>query len=185
VVLVVGQGIGLIMALVVGQGIGLMVALVVGQGIGLIVSVCPSVVTVRSPDMVKPGGSVRTTEDLSGWMNVSMFEVNVDGIENTLDVINIGCTVNVEPDIVRVSSTVTEALAGSVAVMTGPFGSVSVSTIKGTDTPDAAVTGSTVNVEPDIVKVSSPVTEALAGTVRVTTGLLGSLSVSTTKDVDP
>lgn len=113
--------------------VAVIVALVVGVGTGLIVSVCPSVVTVRSPDIVKPGGSVRTTEDLSGWMNVSTFEVDADDIENTLDVIDIGCTVNVEPDIVRVSSPVTEALAGTVRVTTGPLGSVSVSTTKDAD----------------------------------------------------
>jgi hypothetical protein len=128
---------------------------------------------------------VRTTEDPSGSVNVSTFEVDADGVENTLDATVTGSTVNVEPDIVRVSSPVIEALAGSVTVITGPFGSVSVSTIKGTDILDAAVTGSTVNIEPDMVRVSSPVTEALAGTVRVITGPLGSVSVSTTKDTDP
>ncbi len=96
-------------------------------------SVCPSVVTVCSPVKVEPGGSVRTTEDPSVSVNVSKFEVDVDGVENTLDVIDIGSTINVEPDIVRVSSPVIEVLAGSVTVTIGPLGSVRVSTIKDTD----------------------------------------------------
>ena len=38
---------------------------------------------------------MRTTEDPLGSVNVSTFEVDVDGVENTLDVIDIGSTVNV------------------------------------------------------------------------------------------
>lgn len=128
---------------------------------------------------------MRTTEDPPGSVNVSTFEVNADGVEDTLDAIDIGSTVNVEPDIVRVSSPVIEALAGTVRVTTGPLGSVSVSTTKGTDILDAAVTGSTVNMEPDIVRVSSPVTESLAAKVRVTTDSPGSVSVCTIEDADP
>ena len=145
-------------------------------------SVCPSVVTVCSPVKVEPGGSVRTTVDPSGSVNVSTFEVDADGVENTLDAAVTGSTVNTEPDIVRVSSPVTEALAGTVSVITGPLGSVSVSTIK--DADPLGGNGSTVNIEPDIVRVSSPVTEALAGRVRVTEDPPGSVSVCTIKDAD-
>lgn len=76
---------------------------------------------------------MRTIEDPSGSVNVSTFEVDVDGVEDTLDVIDIGSTVNVEPDMARVSSPVTEALSGSVAVTTGPLGSVTVCTTKEDD----------------------------------------------------
>lgn len=98
-------------------------------------SVCPSVVIVCRPVKVEPGGSVRSTEDPSGSVNVSTFEIDADGVEDTtLDVIGIiGSTVNVEPDVVSVSSPVTEALAGIVTVTIGPLGSVSVSTIKDAD----------------------------------------------------
>lgn len=71
-------------------------------------SVCPSVITVCGSVRVEPGGSVRTTEDPSGLVNVSTFGADAGGVENTLDVIDIGSTVNVEPDIVRVSGPVTE-----------------------------------------------------------------------------
>ena len=96
-------------------------------------SVCPSVVTVCSPVKVEPGGSVRTTEDPSGSVNVSTFEVDADGVENTLDATVTGSTVNVEPDMVRVSSPVIEALAGRVRVTKDSPGSVSVCTIKDAD----------------------------------------------------
>ena len=82
--------------------------LVVSVGTGGIVSVCPSVITVCGPVRVEPGSSVRTTEDPSGLVNVLTFEANAGGVENTLDVIDIGSTVNVEPDIVRVLGPVTE-----------------------------------------------------------------------------
>jgi hypothetical protein len=98
------------------------------------VSVSPFAV-VCNPVKVDPGGSVRTTEDPSGSVNVSTFAVDADGVEDTLDVIDIGSTVNVEPDIVRVSSPVTEALAGSVTVITGLLGSVTVFTMKDADPP--------------------------------------------------
>lgn len=125
---------------------------------------------------------MRTTEDPPDPVNVSTFEVDADCVGNMLDVIDIGSTVNVEPYIVRVSSPVIEALVGSVIVTIGPLDSVSVSMIKGTNTLDIAVIGSTVNVELDIVRVSSPLTEELAGTVRIRTGPLGSVSVSTTEE---
>jgi hypothetical protein len=76
---------------------------------------------------------VRTTEDPSDSVNVSTFEADAGGVENTLDVIDIGSTVNVEPDIVRVSGPVTEELAGRVRVTTDPLGSVSVCTIEDAD----------------------------------------------------
>lgn len=165
--------------------VDVMVTLVGGEGSGWIVSVSPSVVIVCSPVKVEPGGSMRTTEDPSGSVNVSTFEVDADGVEDTLDVINIGSTVNVELDMVRVSSPVTDALAGSVIVTIGPLGSVSVCTIKDVDPLGAVVIGSTVNVEPDMVRFSNPVTDALAGSVTVTTGPLGSVSVCTIKGTDP
>lgn len=45
--------------------------------------------------------------------------------------------------------------------------------------------GFTVNVESDMVRVSSPVTEALIGSVAVTIGLLGSVTLCMMKDADP
>ncbi len=47
-------------------------------------SVCPSVIAVCGPVRVEPGGSVRTTEDPSGLVNVSTFEVDADGVDTTL-----------------------------------------------------------------------------------------------------
>lgn len=116
-------------------------------------------------------------------MKVSTFEDNPDAVKDTLDVIGIGSTVNVEPDVVSVSISVIEGLAGTVRVIIGPLGSVSISTIKeDTKTLDTGVIGSTVNVELNILRVSSPLTEELAGTIRVRTGPLGSVSVSTIKE---
>lgn len=96
-------------------------------------SVSPPVVIVCNLDNVEPGGNVSTTEDPLGSVNVSTFEVDTDGGEDTLGVIEIGSTVNVELDMVRVSSPVMEALAGSVTVTTGPLGSVTVCMIKDVD----------------------------------------------------
>jgi hypothetical protein len=74
--------------------------------------------------------------------------------------------------------------------LAAPGYEVSSPTIKGTTIKDAdplgaTVTGSTVNIELDIVRVSSPVTEALVGRVRVTKDSPGSVSVCTIKDADP
>ena len=52
-------------------------------------SVCPSVVTVCGSVKVELDGSVRTTEDPSGPVNVSTFEANAGGVENTL-VVGVG-----------------------------------------------------------------------------------------------
>lgn len=133
-----------------------------------------------------------------------------------LDAVGIGSTVNVELDIVRVSSLLIEALAGNVRVMKDLPDCESVSMIKdayplGVEEADpegikdndplsvreldpvgvkgfdplGATVGSTVNVELDIVRVSSPVIEALAGRVRVMEDPRGCLSVSTINDADP
>jgi hypothetical protein len=118
-------------------------------------------------------------------VNILMFEVNTDSIKNILDIINISSTVNIELDIVRVLSLVIEALVRSVIVITSPLSSVSVSIIKGTNILDAAIIGSTVNIELDIVRVLSPVIEALAGRVRVIKDSPGSISVCTIKDTNP
>lgn len=131
--------------------VDVMVALVVGVGTGRMVSVSPPLVTVCNPDKVSPGGSVSTTEDPSGSVNVSTFEVDTDGGEDTLDVIDIGSTVNTEPDMVRVSSSVTEALTGSVTVAIGPSGSVTVCMIKDVDSLDFVDTIELEPVERDAV----------------------------------
>jgi hypothetical protein len=158
-------------------------ALVVVGGAGWTVNVCPFVVMVCSPVKIEPSGSVRNIEEPSGSVKVSTFEDNLDAVEDTLDVVGIGSTVNVEPDVVSVSIPVIEALAGTVRVIIGPLGSVSVSTMKeDSKTLDTGVIGSIVNVELDIVRVSSPLTEELAGTVRVRIGPLGSVSVSTIEE---
>ena len=96
-------------------------------------SVCPFVITVCSPVKVEPIGSVRTTKGPSGWVNVSTFKVDATGVEKMLDVIDIDSTVNWEPDIVSVSSPVTEALAGRARVTKDSPGSGSVCTIKDAD----------------------------------------------------
>lgn len=127
-------------------------------------------------------GTVRVIIGPLGSVSVSTMKEDT----KTLDTGVIGSTVNVELDIVRVSSPLTEELAGAVRVRTGPLGSVSVSTIEeATDMLDAVGIGSTVNVELDIVRVSSPLIEALAGNVKVMKDPPGCESVSMIKDADP
>jgi hypothetical protein len=155
-----------------------MVRLVVGVGTGWIVSVCPSVVTVCSPVKVEPGGSVRTTEDPSGSVNVSTFEVDTDGVENTLDAAVTGSTVNVEPDIVRVSSPVTEELAGRVRVTKDSPGSMSVCTIKGADPQGLVNVWELETVERDTVFEVEGLTGPLELVVVLETHVLGVLEDS-------
>lgn len=52
-------------------------------------SVCPSVVTVCGSVKVELDGSVRTTEDPLGFVNVSTFEDDADGVDTAL-VVGVG-----------------------------------------------------------------------------------------------